>query len=139
MPSSIWENPIRLSNPLSLNKWLIEHIAKEYAQNKFKANDSTVLIGNFQIPIVIDYGAIVYGFPHQLRENKALVFLLHADSEDFKVEYSNSILINRIGYPVKPHTFTYLTKESLQNKIYRQDSIDIQDILNSQLIEWNRH
>ena len=132
LPNSIQEKPIFVNTkPINL-----EQLAKNYLYEFVEAKDSVVIVGTFAIPIIIDYSAIVYGFPQTLRENRLLVFNLHFCDNIFDLSFSNTYLISRCGYPLKNHTFyTGVFSSPLEEKIKKQDQIDIQELLKGQLDE----
>lgn len=137
LPNSIQEKPIFVNTkPINLSKHYLEQLAKNYLYEFVEAKDSVVIVGTFAIPIIIDYSAIVYGFPQTLRENRLLVFNLHFCDNILDLSFSNTYLISRCGYPLKNHTFyTGVFSSPLEGKIKKQDQIDIQELLKGQLDE----
>lgn len=137
LPNSIQEKPIFVNTkPINLSKHYLEQFAKNYLYEFVEAKDSVVIVGTFAIPIIIDYSAIVYGFPQTLRENRLLVFNLHFCDNILDLSFSNTYLISRCGYPLKNHTFyTGVFSSPLEEKIKKQDQIDIQELLKGQLDE----
>jgi hypothetical protein len=134
-PKSISDENININTkPLELYKNPIESLAKIYLRNKLSLKDSTAIVGTFSIPVMMRYSVIVYGQPHILRENRLLVFKIHYYDDIESVEYSNSFLINRAGYPLLRHYyFTGPFAEPLDKKIQNQDLIDVQELLENQL------
>ena len=84
---------------------------------------------------MIDYSAIVYGFPQTLRENRYLIFDVYC-GDHLKIDYSNSFLINKCGFPLKSHRF-YIgpLASSLEGKIIERDREDVLMLLAEQLSE----
>jgi hypothetical protein len=51
-----------------------------------------------------------------------------------KIKFSNSFLIDRLGYPIKRHYFfTGPFSKPLKEKLEIQDSIDLQEMLKMQI------
>jgi hypothetical protein len=83
---------------------------------------------------MMDYSVIVYGQPTFLRENRLFLFeiIYHDDIEE--VNFKNSFLEQRYGYPLKAHNFyTGPFSHSLEEKIAEQDKKDVQELLIKQL------
>ena len=128
------------TKPIEISRGYLEMLAKNHLNKFVEARDSTIIVGTFAIPVMIDYAAIVYGFPQQLRENRLLVFNLHLYDDVRNVTFSNSFLNGRCGYPLKNHTFyTGIFSSSLDEKIKNQDQKDVQELLKSQLEEITRN
>lgn len=136
-PCSILEEPILVNTkPIKVNKHYLELLAENYLYKFLETKDSIVVLGTFAIPIIIDYSAIVYGFPQSLRENRLFIFNLYSHNNIIKLSFSNTYLINRCGYPLKTHTFyTGPFSSSLEDRIKIQDQKDIQELLSGQLNE----
>ncbi|MFH7002158.1 hypothetical protein [Flavobacterium bizetiae] len=134
-PKSISDENININTkPIELYKNPIESLAKIYLRNKLSLKDSTSIVGTFSIPVMMSYSVIVYGQPHILRENRLLVFKINYYDNVENVEYSNSFLIKRAGYPLLRHYyFTGPFTEPLGKKVQNQDLIDVQELLESQL------
>ncbi|MCE8921501.1 hypothetical protein [Bacteroides ovatus] len=134
-PDNISSTPLLINTkPVRINKYYLEMLAKNYLSEFIEAKDSTVSVGTFAIPVMIDYSAIVYGFPQELRESRLLVFNLYFDDNVKNVTFSNSFLNGRCGYPLRNHTFyTWIFSSSLDEKIKNQDQKDVQELLKSQL------
>ena len=121
------------TKPIKLSKARMEILAERFISKYIKPNNSIQSVGTFSIPVMIDYSCIVYGFPQSLRENRFLVFNIFCDGY-LKVSYSNSVLINRCGFPLKQHNFyTGPFSSSLEDKIRKQDWEDVQKLLSKQL------
>ena len=128
-PSSIRETSISINTkPIRLSKIAVEILAEKIVSSFIVPKDSVVSVGNFFIPVMIDYSAIVYGFPQTLRENRLLIFDVYCD-DYLKMTYSNSF-----------HTFyTGPFASSLENRIKERDSEDVQILLSEQLSESIKH
>lgn len=139
-PSSIRETSISINTkPIRLSKIAVEILAEKIVSSFIVPKDSVVSVGNFFIPVMIDYSAIVYGFPQTLRENRLLIFDVYCD-DYLKMTYSNSFLVNRYSFPLKVHTFyTGPFASSLENRIKERDSEDVQILLSEQLSESIKH
>ena len=91
-PSSIRETSISINTkPIRLSKIAVEILAEKIVSSFIVPKDSIVSIGNFFIPVMIDYSAIVYGFPQTLRENRLLIFDMYC-GDYLRITYSNSYL-----------------------------------------------
>lgn len=136
-PCSILEEPILVNTkPIKVSKHYLEQLAENYLCKFLETKDSVVTLGTFAIPIIIDYSAIVYGFPQSLRENRFFIFHFYSYDNAIKLGFSNTYLINIYGYPIKKHTFyTGPFSSPLEEKIKIQDQIDIQELLRGQLNE----
>lgn len=74
-PCSILEKPILVNTkPIKVNNNYLELLAENYLCEFLENRDSVVVLGTFAIPAIIDYSAIVYGFPQSLRENRFFIF-----------------------------------------------------------------
>ena len=133
-PSEISDNPISINTkPIQLSKTALETRVQTIINDLIIPKDSCVYFGHFSIPIMIDYSAIVYGFPQSFRENRLLIFNVYCDKW-VDVTYSNSYLIGRYSFPIKTHyIYTGLFAPSLKNRIVEQDNNDVQELLREQL------
>lgn len=133
-PSEISDNPISINTkPIQLSKTALETRAQTIINDLIIPKDSCVYFGHFSIPIMIDYSAIVYGFPISLRENRFLIFEIYYENS-IQINYSNSYLINKCSYPLVKHNFyTGPFSNPLKEKIYKQDKEDVQILLKNQL------
>jgi hypothetical protein len=136
-PNDITDSPLLLnSKPVELSTFYLETMARNYLSKFVKVRDSTELFGTFAIPVMMDYSAIVYGFPQQLRENRLLVFNFNLYDDITNVTFTNSFLKGRCGYPLKMHYFyTGPFSSPLRSKIKSQDQKDVQELLMNQLEE----
>lgn len=134
-PNDILDKQLLINTkPVEISRSYLEMLAKNHLNKFVEVRDSTIIAGIFAIPVIIDYAAIVYGFPQQLRENRLLVFNLHLYDDVRNVTFSNSFLNGRCGYPLRSHTFyTGIFSSSLDEKIKNQDQKDVQELLRSQL------
>jgi hypothetical protein len=122
------------AKPMRLVPEILENIAKQYLRDKVKINDSIAIVGTVAIPVMINYSAVVFGDSQDFRENRTLVFEIHYYENVENVHFKNTYLISRCGFPLKRHYFyNGPFSGSVSEKIYRQDSIDVQDLLNQQL------
>lgn len=120
--------------PVKISKFVLENLVKDYIDNKIKVKDSVAIVGQVSIPVVFDYSAIVFGFSENLRENRILIFDINYYNNVKEIAFSNSFLIDRLGYPTKRHYFyTGPFSKPLEEKLQIQDSIDIQEMLKIQL------
>lgn len=140
-PNDISDSPLLINTkPIEFSRSYLEMLAKNHLNKFVKVRDSAIIVGTFAIPVMIDYAAIVYGFPQQLRENRFLVFNLHLYDNVRNVTFSNSFLNGRCGNPLKSHTFyTGIFSSSLDEKIKNQDQKDVQELLKNQLEEITRN
>lgn len=132
-PSRITEETILINTkPISIGKIALEMYAQKILDKLITPKDSAVIVGEFSIPVMIDYSVIVHGFPYNLRENRFFIYKLYCDNY-VEVKYSNSVLINRCGKPLKSHYF-YKGPFSapLEEKIEKYDKNDVQELLNNQ-------
>jgi hypothetical protein len=119
---------------LALNKTTIEALAKKHIIKNLKTEGAKEIQGTRSIPVMINYEAIVNGQKYSLRENKLLMFHYHYHDNKIDVNYSNSIISNRCYYPLKlNHFFIGPFSNSIEYKIKKQDSIDVQWFLEEQL------
>ena len=122
------------SEPIELNKIIIEKLAKKYIGKKLKIDDATEIEGTNSIPVMMNYSAIVYGQRYLLRENRLLMFHFHYHNTILDVRYVDSYEGNRCGYPLRQHYFFRIPfSKSLNNKVEKQDSTDVQEHLEKQL------
>lgn len=122
------------SEPFELNKISIEKLAKKYIGRKLKIDDATEIEGTSSIPVMMNYSAIVYGEQYVLRENRLLMFHFHYHDTILDVRYVDSYEGNRCKYPLRQHYFFRIPfSESLDERIEKQDSIDVQENLEKQL------
>ena len=135
-PSNIRETPIDINTkPVKLSKTAVEVLAEEVVRDFIMPKDSFVSVGTFSIPVMIDYSAIVYGFPQTLRENRYLIFDVYCD-DYLKIDYSNSFLISKCGFPLKSYRFyTAPFASSLEDRIKARDREDVLMLLKEQLNE----
>lgn len=140
-PNDILDKQLLINTkPIEISRSYLEMLAKNHLNKFVEVRDSTIIVGTFAIPVMIDYAAIVYGFPQQLRENRLLVFNLHLYDDVRNVTFSNSFLNGRCGYPLRSHTFyTGIFSSSLDEKIKNQDKKDVQELLRSQLEKITRN
>lgn len=123
-----------ISKPIELQKITLEKLVKNYLRKKLKNPDATEIEGTFSIPVMMNYSAIVYGQHYSLRENRLLMFHYHYKNSVTNISYSNTIIGNRCGYPLRLHYFFVVPfGESLEKKVEKQDSIDVQEHLEKQL------
>ena len=116
--------------PVSLYKRRIEFIAENYFDKQIPARDSAVTVGTGIIPVILDYEAVVYGFPQCLRENRNLIFFISKDQE-ISASFTNTALIQRCGYPIKCQIYWWFSKTD--EKVVNQDRKDIEILLDKQL------
>lgn len=135
-PSSVRETPIVINTkPVKLSKTAVEVLAEEVVRDFIMPKDSFVSFGTFSIPVMIDYSAIVYGFPQTLRENRLLIFDIYCN-DYLEIDYSNSFLIKKCGFPLKSHHFyTGPFASSLEDRIRERDREDVLMLLKEQLNE----
>ncbi|MEJ8591616.1 hypothetical protein JSO54_10270 [Riemerella anatipestifer] len=120
--------------PVEISTTILENSVKSYVDNKIMVKDSFAIVGHVGIPVVFDYSAIVFGSAQNLRENRILIFDVHYYESVKKINFSNSFLITRLGYPIKKHYFyTGPFSKPLEEKLAIQDSIDLQELLRTQL------
>ena len=132
-PNRITEETLLINTkPISIGKIALEIYAQKILDKLITPKDSAVIVGTFYIPVMIDYSVVVHGFPYSLRENRFLIYNLYCDNY-VEVKYSNSVLINRCGKPLKSHYF-YKGPFSapLKEKIANHDKNDVQELLNNQ-------
>ena len=132
-PNRITEETLLINTkPISIGKIALEIYAQKILYKLITPKDSAVIVGTFYIPVMIDYSVVVHGFPYSLRENRFLIYNLYCDNY-VEVKYSNSVLINRCGKPLKSHCF-YKGPFSapLEEKIANHDKNDVQELLNNQ-------
>lgn len=136
-PNDISDYPLLINTkPIEISKSYLEMLAKNYLNKFVVVKDSIAIVGTFSIPVMIDYSAVVYGFPQQLRENRLLVFNLYFYNNVRNVTFSNSFLSRRSRYPLKSHTFyTGIFSSCLEDKIRKKDQKDVQELLKIQLEE----
>lgn len=121
------------TKPTELSKMALEIRVQNLAEKLFIPQDSLITMGVLSIPVMIDYSAIVYGFPQSLRENRLFIFNIYCD-ETVKVSYSNSYLINRCPFPLKSHYFySRFFSKPLEERVIKQDYEDVQKLLKAQL------
>lgn len=121
------------TKPTELSKITLEIRVQNLAEKLFIPQDSLITMGVLPIPVMIDYSAIVYGFPQSLRENRLFIFNIYCD-EAVKVSYSNSYLINRCPFPLKSHYFySGFFSKPLEERVIKQDYEDVQKLLKAQL------
>lgn len=132
-PNRITEETILIkTKPISIGKIALEIYAQKILDKLITPKDSAVIVGTFSIPVMIDYSVVVHGFPYSLRENRFLIYNLYCDNY-VEVKYSNSVLINRCGKPLKSHYFyTGPFSSPLEEKVERYDKNDVQELLNNQ-------
>lgn len=132
-PNRITEETILIkTKPISIGKIALEIYAQKILNKLITPKDSAVIVGTFSIPVMIDYSVVVHGFPYSLRENRFLIYNLYCDNY-VEVKYSNSVLINRCGKPLKSHYFYKGPFSSpLEEKVERYDKNDVQELLNNQ-------
>lgn len=71
LPHRLSDLPIDvMTKPLTIHRHNLEPIAQKYVNLNITGNDSTAIVGEIAIPTVIDYSAIISGFPYTLRELK---------------------------------------------------------------------
>lgn len=135
-PNNIRETPIVINTkPVKLSKISVEVLAEEVVRNFIMPKDLFVSVSTFSIPVMIDYSAIVYGFPQTLRENRYLIFDVYCD-DYLKIDYSNSFLISKCGFPLKSYRFyTAPFASSLEDRIKARDREDVLMLLKEQLNE----
>jgi hypothetical protein len=141
-PNRITEETILINTkPISIGKIALEIYAQKILDKLITPKDSAVIVGTFSIPVMIDYSVVVHGFPYSLRENRFLIYNLYSDNY-VEVKYSNSVLIDRCGKPLKSHYF-YKGPFSapLEEKIANHDKNDVQELLNNQfeILMQNNH
>lgn len=123
-----------VKKPVKISTTILENSVKNYIDNKIKVRDSFAVVGQVGIPVVFDYSAIVFGFAQNLRENRILFFDINYYENVKEIKFSNSFLIDRLGYPIKQHYFfTNPFSKPLEEKMTIQDSIDLQEHLRTQL------
>lgn len=138
-PSNLHADINMITKPLRLHKWVIEDIANDYLTSHVTIKDSIMKAGTFSLPVMIDYSAIINGSSHDLRENRFLLFNFYQYEQEFTVKYSNSFLNSRFGFPIKAHYFWKIPFTELsQIRIYRQDSLDVKELLGNQLTFLNQ-
>lgn len=124
------------TKPLQLSRFRIETIARNFLKNNVKSSDSTLMVGQFRLPVMINYNAIVFGQPYDLRENRFLLFSFAFSNDYEKVEFDNSFLIQRCGYPIKSQFHWKLPWADVpQEKIVKQDHLDVESLLSIQFNE----
>lgn len=134
-PSEVEKSPYAINfKPFCIHKNYLERMVENYLYKFVKSQDSLIIVGTWALPVMIDYSAIVYGFPYELRENRTFVFTFVIDSDLIKVNFSNTCLVQRCSYPLKKHWFYYGPfSSSLVDKVNNQDKYDIQEMLQRQL------
>jgi hypothetical protein len=134
-PNDVSVEKIRTAKkPVEISKFILENSVKNYIDNKIKVKDSIAYVGQVSIPVVFDYSAIVFGYAQNLRENRILIFDINYYENVKKIKFSNSFLIDRLGYPIKRHYFfTGPFSKPLKEKLEIQDSIDLQEMLKMQI------
>ena len=141
-PNRITEETILINTkPISIGKIALEIYAQKILDKLITPKDSAVIVGTFSIPVMIDYSVVVHGFPYSLRENRFLIYNLYCDNY-VEVKYSNSVLIDRCGKPLKSHYFYKGPfSASLEEKIANHDKNDVQELLNNQfeILMQNNH
>lgn len=133
-PDRITEETILINTkPILIGKIALEMYAQKILEKLVTPKDSAVIVGTFSIPVMIDYSVIVHGFPYNLRENRFFIYNLYCDNY-VEVKYSNSVLINRCGKPLRSHYFYKGPFSSpLEERIEKHDKKDVQELLNIQL------
>lgn len=129
-------SPIKIiTKPVQIRKSIIEEIANDYLISQVSIKDSVRKEGTLSLPVMIEYSAIINGSSQEYRENRFLLFNFYqTDGKDFNIEYSNSFLNSRFGFPIKGHYFWKMPFTKLsQERISNQDSIDVQELLSNQL------
>lgn len=139
-PSNFVESDLkRISKPISFSKPRIENIAYHFLKDKILIQDSIETVGQLALPVMIEYSCIVKGSSQSLRELRYFIFDVFG-TDKLHIEYINSALINRCGYPIKKQNhwkipFTNLSDE----KIMKQDSVDVVNTLDKLLIKANNY
>lgn len=133
-PDRITEETILINTkPILIGKIALEMYAQKILEKLVTPKDSAVIVGTFSIPVMIDYSVIVHGFPYNLRENRFFIYNLYCDNY-VEVKYSNSVLINRCGKPLRSHYFYKGPFSSpLEERIEKHDKKDVQELLSIQL------
>lgn len=130
-PKAVTDHDIIINTtPVKIGKQSIEYLAENYIDKHIPTQDSMISVGTIVIPVMIDYEAVVYGFPHHLRENRNLVFFINKDRFTRAV-FQNTALIQRCGYPIKRQTYWWFSKTD--EKVIEQDRKDVETLLNEQL------
>ena len=135
LPSKLSELPIDvMTKPLIIQRHNLEPIARRYVKANIIGNDSMAIVGELALPTVIDYSAIISGFPYTLREFRNLIFRYFVEGNATSVTYCNSILIGKCTFPLIDHSSVInrivpMTKERIQEL----DKIDIEELLDNEL------
>lgn len=133
-PSITTERLASRVKPMRVSRYRLEHIAEDHILRRVQPKDSTINVGSFSIPVIINYSAVVFGTSQPLRENRLLVFELVLSKDFKKISYTNSFLVARSGYPIKGQThIKWPWADVGAEEIAKQDSLDVVEYLESQL------
>ena len=95
-PEEIFKNdPEVHTKPLAFSRDYLELMVKGYLSDILHHTDSTVTVGTYPIPVIIDYSAIAGSEPTLLREERNLLFDVYMDRNGLSVTYNTSILTRR--------------------------------------------
>jgi hypothetical protein len=82
--------------------------------------------------VLIEYSAIVYGDAQDFREYRLLQFEVVLSKKNIHVDYKNSILMKRYGFPMKKQYYFKMPFSDIPvEKIVKRDSIDIRELLDT--------
>ena len=112
------------SKPFEIHCDYFERLGEEYFRNYVDVGDSTILVGSINIPVIIDYSIVNNGYRMDYRENRTFVYMMTCfQGNNVKLDLKNTFLIGNCTF--------------IEDK--KQDSIEIERIINSQLIEITNH
>lgn len=124
------------TKPYKILRFQIENMAQRFLEKELEVNDTLIAFGEFALPVIIDYNAIVFGQSYDLRENRMLLFKFTLSEKIAEVSFTNSFLTYRCGFPIKRQFHWKLPwKELEKEKIIKQDKIDVEQTLNEQFLE----
>lgn len=135
LPSKLSELPIDvMTKPLTIQRHNLEPIVQEYVKSNIEGKDSSAIVGEIALPVVVDYSAIISGFPYTLRELRNLIFRYYVEDNTTSVNYCNSILIGKCTFPLIDHTsiINWIVPMA-EERIQELDKNDIKELLDNEL------
>ena len=134
-PDKVTSNFLDLkTKPYNISQYILSSKVKDYIESKIQISDSIAVIGNINIPVIVNYSAMVNGSSQYLRENRVLIFDVHFEKNLSKITLNSSYLISKVGYPIKEVSYWYNPfGKSKEEKVLEQDNLDVKNLLDEQL------
>jgi len=138
-PASITKKIYTYNDEESIKKEDLEQAIKTYVENKLNliSKEGFATVIKLPIPIIHNYNVSTKGKVLDLRNLSWVMYSLSVDDKG-KIrgwEIENIYVIQLMGIPIKTHVFFHnpFNSSSLWDKVTRQDSLDVREILEKQL------